>query len=475
MQYRFFFFLLLLASQLPAQIAINTNGSEPDSSAMLDIQSTSKGLLTPRMTQSERNAIVSPATGLMIYQTDAIPGFYYNEGTPTIPDWIRIGVGNELSGDPRVPIDSVAHFANYGSVGYASYVITEPGSYYLTKNVLSAQSGAFGIVIDADNVVLDLNGYTIIGDRTTNPFSSPPTEAGGTGDGIHLEGARKHITIKNGIVDSWAGSGIAGSACTRSSFYDLSIRNHGKHGLEIDDFNVVLRCAVFYCYLNGFDIGESCVLVHNTSGRNAGYGFRLASYNQVTNCNAGRNGNDGFDLGNQSSIINCISTYNEASGIEGSIGITIKGCIANNNWQAGFNLFSDASISGCTASYNGTSLPRATLDSTFFSGIVVGGNSGYVFNNQCVGNEYAGIAARFAGSQDSKIIGNMVIQNELVGIYVKRDGGLVAKNYVAGTVNGPGYDFRGTTAHGPIIDVRGSGVGMSGLPNAVHPFANFNN
>jgi hypothetical protein len=62
-------------------VAINTDGSIANSSAILDIKSTTKGLLTPRMTQAQRDLITSPASGLMIYQTDNTAGFYYYNGT----------------------------------------------------------------------------------------------------------------------------------------------------------------------------------------------------------------------------------------------------------------------------------------------------------------------------------------------------------------------------------------------------------
>jgi len=58
---------------------------------MLDVKSTTKGMLAPRMTQAQRNAITNPATGLTIYQTDGGPGLYYNAGTPSIPAWSLVG------------------------------------------------------------------------------------------------------------------------------------------------------------------------------------------------------------------------------------------------------------------------------------------------------------------------------------------------------------------------------------------------
>jgi hypothetical protein len=76
-------------------VAINNSGSDPDASAMLDVSSTNSGLLIPRMTQAQRNAISNPATGLIIYQTDNTPGFYYNSGTPISPIWVRISLNGE--------------------------------------------------------------------------------------------------------------------------------------------------------------------------------------------------------------------------------------------------------------------------------------------------------------------------------------------------------------------------------------------
>lgn len=62
-----------------AQVGINTN--TPDASSALEIESTTAGILIPRMTETQRDAIVSPASGLMIYQTNQEFGFYFYNGT----------------------------------------------------------------------------------------------------------------------------------------------------------------------------------------------------------------------------------------------------------------------------------------------------------------------------------------------------------------------------------------------------------
>ena len=75
-------------------VGINDDNSNPDPSAVLDVKSNNKGLLIPRLTLAQRNAILAPATGLMIYQTDNTSGFYYNSGTPASPVWTSIGAGS---------------------------------------------------------------------------------------------------------------------------------------------------------------------------------------------------------------------------------------------------------------------------------------------------------------------------------------------------------------------------------------------
>ncbi len=83
---------LLFIELSKAQIAVNTTGNPADASAMLDVQSTDKGILIPRMTQNERDDISSPATGLTVFQTDGKAGYYYYDGSSWVPvnqddDW----------------------------------------------------------------------------------------------------------------------------------------------------------------------------------------------------------------------------------------------------------------------------------------------------------------------------------------------------------------------------------------------------
>lgn len=82
-----------------SQVAINTDGSSPDNSALLDIKSTDKGLLIPRLDSTQRVAIASPATGLLVYQNDGADGFYFYNGT----NWVSL---NDATHTPSMIADA---------------------------------------------------------------------------------------------------------------------------------------------------------------------------------------------------------------------------------------------------------------------------------------------------------------------------------------------------------------------------------
>jgi uncharacterized protein (TIGR02145 family) len=126
-----------------AQVAINTDGSAPDGSAMLEIKSTTGGLLIPRMSMSERNSITDPVEGLMIYQThnnpdDPPPAYYYYNGY----SWKLVGAGafsiddlrDGKTGGRSIFLGTEAGSYDDGSdnynvaIGYDALVINETGS-----------------------------------------------------------------------------------------------------------------------------------------------------------------------------------------------------------------------------------------------------------------------------------------------------------------------------------------------------------
>ena len=78
----FITFTLSLEAQ---NISINTNGDAPDESALLDIQSTDKGLLIPRMTSTQRGDILNAANGLLVFDTDSQSFWFYDQ-----TEWVEL-------------------------------------------------------------------------------------------------------------------------------------------------------------------------------------------------------------------------------------------------------------------------------------------------------------------------------------------------------------------------------------------------
>ncbi len=82
-----------------AQVSINTDGSDPDPSSMLDVKSSIKGILIPRMTQTQIEAITSPANGLTVYNTNDCRLYVYRDNSSV---WVEIadGTGTITPNDP---------------------------------------------------------------------------------------------------------------------------------------------------------------------------------------------------------------------------------------------------------------------------------------------------------------------------------------------------------------------------------------
>ncbi len=147
-------FMATVCNDVSAQgVAINEDGTDADPSAMLDVKSTSAGMLIPRMTESDRNNITSPATGLLIYQTNNDPGYYYYDGSA----WVRLSVGDEVDptwdGDANTTSDvgrtgnvGIGTTSPSGKLHIPNSVVFDPtdGVYNDRSIVLSESGGAVG-------------------------------------------------------------------------------------------------------------------------------------------------------------------------------------------------------------------------------------------------------------------------------------------------------------------------------------------
>ncbi len=164
-------------------------------SSVLDVKSTAKGFLAPRMTSAQRNAITSPADGLLVYQTDGTKGFYYYNasswtilGTGIGSQWTTSGnaiyynTGNVGVGvsNPTLPlvvkdtmeirrVGSLSELLFTNTIGSGDFRIgSDGGNMYLQSGGgRNLQMGGFGgIVFSGDRQVTAFPAYTAAGSNT---------------------------------------------------------------------------------------------------------------------------------------------------------------------------------------------------------------------------------------------------------------------------------------------------------------------
>lgn len=141
-----------------------------DNSALLDVNSTSKGLLPPRMTKAQRDAIVSPAMGLLVYCTNCSSSgggcLVQNNGTPAVPSWECVGASSSSSSSSTVTAVCngfvTGSYIRNASVS-GTYTVT------ITNNSLSALTLAFA---SSDLVLSGVTGLSVGATVTVSPASA---------------------------------------------------------------------------------------------------------------------------------------------------------------------------------------------------------------------------------------------------------------------------------------------------------------
>ena len=235
--------LMFNTVRLTAQVAINTDGSSSDNSAMLDVKSSSKGMLVPRMKMSDCNSISNPATGLLIFCTDNYH-YYSNKGTPAAPNWVMISSQWFSNG-------SNIYFPD-GKVGFGvtnpTYVIDAAGdinySGTLRKNGIPVVTGVAGVT--ASSPIVSTGG--------ANPNISIPQAGSATSGFLSLVdwntfNSKQNLlslplAVTNGgtgtINGSIYGTGLLNFSAGGSN-QDITLTPSGGLGKTIINGNVILN------------------------------------------------------------------------------------------------------------------------------------------------------------------------------------------------------------------------------------------
>ena len=270
------FFLLILNFCFVtsfAQIGIGTN--TPATTAVLDLTSTTKGFLTPRMTTLQRNAIVSPALGLLVYNLDDATFNTYNGSTLGWQDFTAryktvTSISNattSLTSDLLVSDMTIAppegnYMVSFNSefrnnpITTITTVVTPNTSSINTTNCFSAFNNA---VAALDAVTVTDSNFTALLGNDAGQIVSPGK--------YYIPAAlalRKNITLDAGGNPDAIFIFQANGAINSSVFTTITLAGGAK------------ACNVFWVALGGIGIGADCNIVGNLIARTAAIavGFR---------------------------------------------------------------------------------------------------------------------------------------------------------------------------------------------------------
>ncbi|WP_166962770.1 hypothetical protein [Yeosuana marina] len=238
----------LFSLQVNAQVGIGT--TNPDDSSMLDIDvsaltGTKKGVLIPRMTTTERNAIVSPASSLLVFDTTS-NSYWFNNGDATTPVWKELVSGSSIvdaNGDTKIEVEKTSnedkiHFSTANAAGDASIErmnIDNTGKILMGTD-LSAQATTF-FEIGADGTIKlgNKGSSTLTGGNDLGPESDVTTAQNYTK--ITADGSLSYV----GNATRWDDLKIPMNATNRGSSNQpewlMWRNNNGSQGVWLWSFS----------------------------------------------------------------------------------------------------------------------------------------------------------------------------------------------------------------------------------------------
>ncbi|MFN0175915.1 MAG: tail fiber domain-containing protein [Saprospiraceae bacterium] len=170
------FFFCAFSSLFAQSVSINTDGSTAHSSSIFEVKSTNKGMLVPRMTTAQRDAIAAPATGLLIYNTD-INVFQFRNGTV----WTNLNSEKILvdaDGDTKIQVEELADedVIRFDLKGNERMVLRENASGYPTLELtdplfstLIGKSAGEALTTGSHNTGV---GHSVLSQTTTGSKNS---------------------------------------------------------------------------------------------------------------------------------------------------------------------------------------------------------------------------------------------------------------------------------------------------------------
>lgn len=375
--------------------SVGIGTTTPDASSLLEIKSTKKGLLIPRMTKNQRDAIATSATGLLIYQTNSTPGFYYYNGSAWKPvassgstsgGWSLTGNSgtnpstNFIGTTDAHPLVIKVNNIKAGWVDYTGNNNASFGYQTILSNTTGANNAAFGFGALKSN----------ISGGSNTAFGASALFNNGIGANVSLDEGTRNTAI-----------GASSMYSNTTGLYNTALGTSSLYANTSGYFNTAIGLAALESNIDGHDNTATGLLAldANKGGSlNTATGSRALQANTTGNNNVANGvsalyynttGYSNVAIGTEALFTNTDAIHNVAIGDSALFSNNGSENTANGAYALLYNTtgFSNTAIgnkaifSNTTGSLN-TAIGRGALQQNTTGGLNTAIGAGALLNNQ---------------------------------------------------------------------------------------------
>jgi parallel beta-helix repeat protein len=220
------------------------------------------------------------------------------------------------------------------------WTITTQGSYIIKQNL---KANWHGIIVKANNVTIDLNGYSIAGNNTSGGY------------GVYMNGC-SNVEIRNGTIRNFGLCGIyEGSSGDSHRVINVRVVKNKNYGISLDGSNHMVKDCTVSNNMGGISAGSRSTVSGNAVYSNGYYGIFADAGSTVSGNTADDNAYSGIYAGSGSTISGNTAFGNGNNGISTGSGSTVKNNTAYFNRYDGIHLGGNDLVDGNTAYDNNQS------------------------------------------------------------------------------------------------------------------------